>query len=171
MNYKIKDLCEVTSSRRIFAREYKTSGIPFFRSQEIIELSTKGKTIPTIYISNDRYNALISKGLSVPTKGDILMSAIGANRGYPWNVSFDGFYFKDGNVIWLRKFSNQCNSKYLTYALSTKKYISMLQTASEHSAQGAITLDLIKNVEIDLPSIENQQHIVNTISFLLLKFL
>ena len=163
MNYKIKDLCEVTSSRRIFAREYKTSGIPFFRSQEIIELSTKGKTIPTIYISNDRYNALISKGLSVPTKGDILMSAIGANRGYPWNVSFDGFYFKDGNVIWLRKFSNQCNSKYLTYALSTKKYISMLQTASEHSAQVAITLDLIKNVEIDLPSIENQQHIVNTI--------
>lgn len=163
MNYKIKDLCEVTSSRRIFAREYKTSGIPFFRSQEIIELSTKGKTIPTIYISNDRYNELISKGLSVPTKGDILMSAIGANRGYPWSVSFDGFYFKDGNVIWLRNFSNQCNSRYLTYALSTNKYISMLQTASEHSAQGAITLDLIKNIEIYLPSIENQQHIVNTI--------
>ncbi|MCI6107220.1 MAG: restriction endonuclease subunit S [Candidatus Faecimonas sp.] len=163
MNYKIKDVCEVTSSRRIFAREYKTSGIPFFRSQEIIELSTKGKTIPTIYISNDRYNELLTRGLNVPTKGDILISAIGANRGYPWNVSFDGFYFKDGNVIWLRNFSNQCDSKYLTYALSTNKYISMLQTASEHSAQGAITLDLIKNIEIHIPPIEKQQHIVNTI--------
>ena len=163
MNYKIKDLCEVTSSRRIFAKEYKTSGIPFFRSQEIIELAKKGNTTPTIYISNDRYNEIISSGLNVPSKGDILMSAIGANRGHPWNVSFDGFYFKDGNVIWFRNFSNKCNSKYLTYSLSTDKYINMLQTSSEHSAQGAITLDLIKNIEIHLPPLDIQQHIVNTI--------
>ena len=163
MNYKIKDLCEITSSRRIFAKEYTKEGIPFFRSQEIIELSTKGKTTPKIFISNKRYNEILSNGLNVPSKGDILMSAIGANRGYPWNVSFDKFYFKDGNVIWLRNFTKQCNSKYLTYALSTSKNINMLQTASEHSAQGAITLDLIKNIEIYLPSINIQQHIVNTI--------
>ena len=170
MNYKIKDLCEVTSSRRIFACEYKKEGIPFLRSQEVIEFSQKGSSTPTIFISEERYNEIINKGLNVPKKGDILMSAIGANRGYPWHINIDNFYFKDGNVIWFRNFSEKCNSKYLTYALSTPKYINLLQSSSEHSAQGAITLDLIKDIEVNIHDIGMQQHIINIILFLLLKF-
>lgn len=161
MNYKIHDFCEITSSRRIFAKEYKDSGIPFYRSQEVIESSLKGNTNPTIFISEERFNQIIKSGLAVPYIGDILMSAIGANRGYPWCVNKVPFYFKDGNVIWLRNFKSFCNSKYLTYLLSTSRYIDMIQKASEHSAQGAITLDLIKNMQIDLPSVDKQQHIVN----------
>ena len=34
------DCCEITSSKRIFFSEYVESGIPFYRSKEIIE---KGK--------------------------------------------------------------------------------------------------------------------------------
>ena len=109
MNYKICDLCEVTSSRRIFAREYTTSGVPFFRSQEVIESSLCGHAEPTIFISENRYNQIIQSKLPVPKKGDILLSAIGANRGYPWHVDIDHFYFKDGNVIWLRNFTKNCN--------------------------------------------------------------
>ena len=163
MNYKMQDLCEITSSRRIFAREYKNFGIPFYRSQEVIECSLKGNTNPTIFISEERYNEIIKSGLGIPCLGDILMSAIGANRGYPWCVNKVPFYFKDGNVIWLRNFKPFCNSKYLTYFLSTSKCIDTIQKSSEHSAQGAITLDLIKKIQIDLPSIGKQQHIVNTI--------
>ncbi len=172
MNYiKIKDLCEVASSRRIFAKEYTTSGVPFFRSQEVIECSLKGKTTPEIFISNERYNKLIDNGVVVPKKGDILISAIGANRGYPWCVNIDRFYFKDGNVIWLRNFSDKCISQYISYYLSTGKCIDNLQKSSEHSAQGAITMDLIRDIEFNLPDVSMQQHIVNTISFLLLKSL
>ena len=170
MNYKIKELCEVTSSRRIFAKEYKTSGIPFFRSQEVIQCSLKGTTNPEIFISEERYLKLIESGAPVPKKGEILISAIGANRGYPWWIDMDRFYFKDGNVIWLRNFSKICNSRYLANYLSKKESIDNLQKSSEHSAQGAITMDLIRDVELQLPHIHVQQHIVNTISFLLLKF-
>ena len=35
--YKIGDLCKISSSKRIFAKEYKDSGIPFYRGKEIIE--------------------------------------------------------------------------------------------------------------------------------------
>ena len=118
MNYKIKDLCEVTSSRRIFAREYTTSGIPFFRSQEVIECSLRGKTNPEIFISEEKYFQLVNNGVDIPKIGDILMSAIGANRGYPWYVDIEPFYFKDGNVIWFRKFEKNCNSRYISYYLS-----------------------------------------------------
>ena len=163
MNCKIKELCDVTSSKRIFAKEYAANGIPFYRSQEVIECSQKGKTIASIYISKERYNQIIQSGLSVPKCGDILMSAIGANRGYPWLVNITPFYFKDGNVIWLRNFNSICNSKYLMYYLSTQTSINKLQKSSEHSAQGAITLDLVRDMNIDLPAIQEQQHIVNTI--------
>ena len=171
MNYKIKDLCDVTSSRRIFAKEYKNSGIPFFRSQEVIQCSLKGNICPEIFISEERYLKLIESGAPVPQKGEILISAIGANRGYPWWIDMDKFYFKDGNVIWLRNFSKFCDSRYIAYYLSTEKSVNNLQKSSEHSAQGAITMDLIRDVELDLPPLNVQQHIVNTISFLLLKYL
>jgi len=33
----MRDFCEITSSKRIFASEYVNDGIPFYRSKEIIE--------------------------------------------------------------------------------------------------------------------------------------
>lgn len=35
--YKLGDLCTITSSKRIFYNEYVSEGVPFFRSKEIIE--------------------------------------------------------------------------------------------------------------------------------------
>ena len=35
--YKLGDLCQITSSKRIFSEEYVDTGIPFYRSKEIIE--------------------------------------------------------------------------------------------------------------------------------------
>ena len=32
---KIKNHCEITSSKRIFANEYLSSGVPFYRGKEI----------------------------------------------------------------------------------------------------------------------------------------
>ena len=36
--YKLGDLAEITSSKRIFYSEYVPKGIPFYRSKEIIDL-------------------------------------------------------------------------------------------------------------------------------------
>ena len=43
--YKIGDLCKISSSKRIFAKEYKDSGIPFYRGKEIIEKQKGNKII------------------------------------------------------------------------------------------------------------------------------
>lgn len=52
---KLGDCCEITSSKRIFYSEYVDSGIPFFRSKEIIECS-KGQSISdSLYISKEKY--------------------------------------------------------------------------------------------------------------------
>ena len=40
---KLKELCNVTSSKRIFASQYQASGIPFYRGKEISLLSNNEK--------------------------------------------------------------------------------------------------------------------------------
>ena len=37
--YKIEEICEVLSAKRIFASDYVKNGIPFYRSKEIIQKS------------------------------------------------------------------------------------------------------------------------------------
>ena len=39
--YKLGDICNISSSKRIFAEEYVSSGIPFYRGKEIIEKHNK----------------------------------------------------------------------------------------------------------------------------------
>ena len=51
------DVCEITSSTRIFANEYRNEGIPFFRSKEIIELGNGATDVTDkYYISKERFN-------------------------------------------------------------------------------------------------------------------
>ena len=59
--YKIGNLCSISSSKRIFAKEYQSSGIPFFRGKEIIE-KQKGESVSTeLYISKSRYDEIKNK--------------------------------------------------------------------------------------------------------------
>ena len=52
---KLGDVCEITSSKRIFYSEYVDDGVPFYRSKEIIE-SDEGKIIENpLYISVDKH--------------------------------------------------------------------------------------------------------------------
>ena len=53
------DVCEITSSTRIFANEYRNEGIPFFRSKEIIELGNGATDVTDkYYISKERFNEI-----------------------------------------------------------------------------------------------------------------
>ena len=91
-------LAEISSSKRIFEREYVSEGVPFYRTKEIVELS-KGNCITTeLFIARNRYDEIRNE-YGVPQKGDLLISAVGT-IGVIWIV--DGkndFYFKDGNLL------------------------------------------------------------------------
>ena len=56
--FKLKEVCEITSSKRIFAHEYTESGIPFYRSKEIIELSNEQQIREPLFISKERFNEI-----------------------------------------------------------------------------------------------------------------
>ena len=110
---KLGEILEITSSKRIHAEDYVETGIPFYRSKEVIQLG-KGEMISEVlHISHEQYNAIKSK-FPVPIIGDILLTSVGT-IGIPYYVTDANFYFKDGNLTWFRKFDNSINSKYLLF--------------------------------------------------------
>ena len=137
---KLGEVCEVTSSKRIFADDYVEKGIPFYRSKEVIE---KSKNLPIsveLFITEEKYNN-INKSYGVPQIDDILITAVGT-IGKIWKVNtIEPFYFKDGNIIWIRKY-NEINSTYfkdsLYYLIDEFKKVN-----ANGAAYNALTLSLI----------------------------
>ena len=157
-NWEIKNLDSIyyiRSSKRIFEKDYKKEGVPFFRSKEIVELSNSKNIIPEIYISFDKYEEL-KKASGIPLKDDLLITAVGT-IGKIWKVNYEkDFYFKDGNLIWLQLINkNQFNT------LSLKRILEdSIKNEKENLASGsaynALTIDKLKKFNIIMPPIELQ---------------
>ena len=156
------DCCEITSSKRIFFSEYVESGIPFYRSKEIIE-KCKGEEIShPLYISKEKYDEIKGK-YGVPQKGDLLLTAVGS-LGIPFVVKDDSpFYFKDGNLVWLKHFQD-IDPIFLYYWIKSENGYNALYNIAIGSAQKALTIAAIKGYEIPLPPLQTQHRIANILS-------
>ena len=160
---KLGDVCEITSSKRIFYSEYVDDGVPFYRSKEIIE-SDEGKIIENpLYISVDKYNEIKEK-FGVPQTGDMLLTSVGT-IGIPYIIKKkDCFYFKDGNLTWFRDFREDLNSKYLYYWIKSSEGTGTLYNTTIGSSQKALTISALKNIKVSLPPRSVQDKIVEVVS-------
>lgn len=157
---KLGDIASIASSKRIFAREYQREGIPFYRGKEIIE-KHKGNAVSTeLFISRERYEEIKNK-YDVPRPGDILLSSVGT-LGIPWLVDEDEFYFKDGNLTWLR-----CNDKttpeFLYLWLNSAEAKNQIDAKCIGSTQKALTIETLNKFEVTLPPMDAQVKICDTI--------
>lgn len=143
--------------------EYVTSGIPFYRSKEIINLHKNQNIQTELFISEERFDEINLK-FGSPTEGDILLTSVGT-LGVPYQVKKgDKFYFKDGNLTWFRNFSDKVNKKYLYFWLTSPIAKRKIDEITIGSTQKALTIVSLNNIEIDLPSITEQNKIVEVIS-------
>ncbi len=153
----LNDVADITSSKRIFQHEYVDDGIPFYRTKEVKELS-EGKPLSIdLYISFEKYNDIKSK-FAIPKIGDVLLSAVGT-IGISYIIKNDKpFYFKDGNLMWLRDLNGIVPSflSYgLTYFIKNKK-----GAKTSGSAYNALTIETIKDFPFSLPPLPEQHRIV-----------
>lgn len=159
----VGDYCEITSSKRIFYSEYTESGIPFYRSKEIIERAQGQDISEPLYISKEKFLDIKEK-FGVPSPGDMLLTSVGT-IGVPYIVgNSDCFYFKDGNLTWFRNFSDELISKYAFLWISSQHGQATLNNMTIGSSQKALTISALKNLKIDLPPVNVQQQIVAAIS-------
>jgi type I restriction enzyme S subunit len=156
---RLGDLLEITSSKRIHMADYVASGIPFYRSKEVIERS-KGNPISTeLFIAPSQFEVIKQK-FGSPSDGDILLTSVGT-LGVPYVVKGDGdFYFKDGNLTWMRNFTEAISPQFLYYWLTSPGTQQKLDEVSIGSTQKALTISALKALEIPLPSRSIQEGIV-----------
>jgi type I restriction enzyme S subunit len=159
---KLGVLGKLTSSKRIYKKEYVSSGIPFYRSKEIKELSHNKKLSIELYISEQRYTEIKNK-FGIPKEGDLLLTAVGTIGEMYIVRKNDEFYFKDGNIMWLKDFST-LNSYYLKYALTN--FVERLKALSQGAAYSALTIEKLKEYSIPIPPIREQQQIVQKLDTL-----
>ena len=155
----LDDIAEITSSKRIFYSEYVDQGIPFFRSKEIIDRYNKRESKSELFIKEERFNEIKSK-FGAPEKDDILLTAVGT-IGIPYLVKeTDYFYFKDGNLVWFRKPNKDLIRAEFLYMLIQSSFgQEKFKSISSGTAQAALTIKGLKNIEIPLPPLEEQKQI------------
>lgn len=157
---KLGEIAFITSSKRIFAREYQKEGIPFYRGKEIIEKHNGNSVSTELYISKKRYDEIKSK-YGVPVPGDILLSSVGT-LGVPWLVDEEKFYFKDGNLTWLRC-NEKCIPKFLYLWFNSAEAKNQIEVMCIGSTQKALTIDALNKFNVSLPPLEVQKKICNVI--------
>jgi len=163
---KLGDVAEITSSKRIFYSEYVPSGIPFWRSKEVIEKFNRKNISTDLFISNEKYQEIKAK-FGVPQQNDILLTSVGT-LGIPYLVQNDEkFYFKDGNLTWIKNINDELLSPLFLYKwLASSVGKESLREITIGSTQEALTIAGLKTLELLLPPLEEQKAIAEVLSSL-----
>jgi type I restriction enzyme S subunit len=147
----MSEIVDIASSKRVFASDYVDEGVPFFRGKEITELS-KGKKINTeIYISEDKYQELKEKA-GVPKQGDILITSVGTIGNIYLVKADDKFYFKDGNLTWVRGYKKGFIPFYLKVWFESKHAKDAIERIKIGTTQQAITIKALNGIKLLCPN-------------------
>ncbi len=159
---ELGELCEITSSKRVFKSEWKNSGVPFYRAREIVKLANQGFVNNELYISEEMFLEYSNK-YGAPKEGDLMITGVGT-LGICYLVKKnDRFYFKDGNIIWLRNFSENVSSSFVKYLFDGMYVKNQILASAIGGTVGTYTITNAKKTKIPLPPLEIQKQIVDQI--------
>ena len=160
---RMDELCEITSSKRIFAADYVSEGVPFYRGREITEKYKGNLDVSTeLFITEEKFSE-IERKFGAPKTGDLLLTSVGTLGSVYVVKPSDRFYFKDGNLTWFRNFQ-ELDSRFLYYWLGSPQGKAELQKATIGSSQSAFTIVLLKGMEMELPPLGVQRRIAGILS-------
>lgn len=158
---------DVTSSKRVHKEDWLSEGIPFYRTRELVKLSSNGLVDNELYISEEQYETF-KREYGVPAVGDLLISGVGT-IGVPYVIeSHEKFYFKDGNVIWFKN-RGLFIPRFIFYL-----YKSMFVDKQIHDMASGTTVDTYTIInanmtKVPLAPLSEQQRIVDRIESLFAK--
>lgn len=97
---KLGEVTELKSASRVHKGEWTDSGVPFFRSSDVMA-AINGATNEKAYISEELYEKLSSASGKLE-KGDVLVTG-GGSVGNPYIVpNNEPLYTKDADLLWIK---------------------------------------------------------------------
>lgn len=153
---KLGDLTNILSASRVHKDEWRTSGVPFFRSSDVMAAfngtqNEKAFIDPSLF---EKLSAISGK----PEKGDLFITG-GGSVGIPYIVPNDEpLYSKDADLIWIKHNPNTDPDFLYTYFVSPffRKY---LMSISHVGTIAHYTIEQVKATPIYLPEIDEQMKI------------
>ena len=158
---RIGELFDITSSKRVYLADYVDEGVPFYRSKEIIQLSQGQAVTEPLYISKESYENFKNK-YGAPEKNDILITSVGT-IGVSYLVDGHEFYFKDGNLTWIKSGSNKVYALFLFQWLNSQRGKQQLLQSTIGTSQSALTIDNLKKIKLLVPTKEIVEDYFNKI--------
>ena len=155
--------CTVTSSKRFHLSDRSDSGIPFYCSKEIIQKVNGQEITDYDYIKVEAYEE-VKKKFGVPECGDLLITTRGTyGIPYLYNAE-DKFYFADGNLTWLKDFDDLLVAEFLYYWILSYEGQKKIDAIAKGTAQKAVPIALIKDIELSIPDVEMQKKIAKILT-------
>lgn len=155
--------CTVTSSKRFHLSDRSDSGIPFYCSKEIIQKVNGQEITDYDYIKVEAYEE-VKKKFGVPECGDLLITTRGTyGVPYLYNAE-DKFYFADGNLTWLKDFDDLLVAEFLYYWILSYEGQKKIDAIAKGTAQKAVPIALIKDIELSIPDVEMQKKIAKILT-------
>lgn len=162
---RVNDIFNVKSAMRIHQTDWQSSGIPFFRGRELVQLIKTGNVDFDIYISKELYEKNKEKG-GVPSKNDILVTAVGTiGKSYivKWTKPF---YYKDAYILCFENIAN-IYPEYIKYCLDSPYMQNEIHRDSMATTVAQLTIIKAKEMLVPFPPLEEQHRIVAKIEEIL----
>ena len=160
---KLSELYQIGSSKRVLKSQWRREGVPFYRGREITRLAADGRVDNELFISEDHYRELLKQS-GVPKSGDIVITAIGTIGNLHIVREDDKFYFKDASVLWMKRVTD-VNSEFIKFWLKSALFFNQLDRGNGATVD-TLTIKKLQSVELHLPTVKEQQEIVNKIAAL-----
>lgn len=159
----VEECFDVGSSKRVLQADWKSEGVPFYRTRELVSLSKKEAFRSEIFISDELFLEITNK-YGLPTEGDFLVSGVGT-LGISYQVKDgDKFYFKDGNVLWF-KLKNHIFSDYFKYCFQSEFVQEQIEAQASVTTVGTYTIQNAKKTKFWCPpSMQEQRKIAEVLS-------
>lgn len=153
--HKLNNLCNVSSSKRIYQEEQSSSGVPFLRISNLVALIDNNSFESELFIPEEKYCELLENDL-VPKVNDILVTSRGTLGKCYIMQEHDKFYFQDGMISWLYNIDKTITPLYLTLLFDTKGIKRQIENLQSGSTVAYLSIAMLKKLNIVVPPLDLQ---------------
>lgn len=157
---RVKQILDIGSARRVHQKDWRSTGIPFYRAREIGKLAEYGNVNNELFIDYELYKEFSTSG--VPMPGDLMVTAVGTLGKVYVVKDGDLFYYKDGSVLCINNRYN-LNPLYLKYVIGSPMFINQFVGESQGTTVATLTMVRFNDYLMPIPPLREQERIVKAI--------